>query len=188
MKLLKIFKVCKNIFLIPFAFEKNELAQEIDINESSFVHVEYVLRNFNLNIKDVDKCVKETLESAIHKYNSEIKYTFREWAESIFKHTLTRNIILIRRIKDKLRKVVTRAQNKEKTTNIITNAKNQNVSDKESNKTITFYYLIDYTIKTPLGSSYKVEDDINTNISITNDQQILIDHIILKGDFKPKVL
>ena len=73
--------------IIPFALRKNELTQEIDINESSFVHVEEVLSIFNLNIKDVDKCAKVTLESTIHKYNSEIKCAFLERAESILKHT-----------------------------------------------------------------------------------------------------
>ena len=172
--------------LIPFVLEKNELAEELDIKEDVFINTEDVWSLFTSKVEDIDIHLKEKIDIIIQKYNSDVKSSFLESAESILKNTIAKNIFIIKRIKDKLRKAVVRAQNKEKTIHLITNVMSHSHDNINSKPTVVFDYSIDYTIKTPLGISYRVEDDINKEILITKEQQILINHVILNGDFKPK--
>ena len=63
----------------------------------------------------------------------------------------------------------------------------EQVKENSLNKAhITFDRSIDYWIKTELGISYQIEESLNKDIIIMRDQQLLINYIILNGDFKPK--
>ena len=106
--------------LIPFVLEKNELAEELDIKEDVFINTEDVWSLFTSKVEDIDIHLKEKIDIIIQKYNSDVKSSFLESAESILKNTIAKNIFIIKRIKDKLRKAVVRAQNKEKTIHLIT--------------------------------------------------------------------
>ena len=55
----------------------------------------------------------------------------------------------------------------------------------EKQEWIIFDPIKNYTIQTANGLSYSVEDVSYKNIKITKEQQIFLDHIVLKGDFIP---
>ena len=171
--------------IVPFALDMQDLGDELELRGSLFVSEEDIWKSLALESIEIFGELKEKMTKILKNSNSELKQAFRSCAEMLIKYTTSKGINVLQKIKDKLRKVVKRMIDYEKTKKLLSKSIVESNNNQQVKSNITFDSSIDYRIRTEFGTTYRIEESLSNNIIFTKDQQYFINYVILNGDIKP---
>ena len=100
--------------IIPFSQEKDNFGKELGIQVEPFVSIKDICKELYISFKVLQENIKVELQSTKTKFNSELKDAFRSCAEIVLKYTISKDIKILQRIKDKLRNTLKECKIEEK--------------------------------------------------------------------------